>query len=192
MSGTDPRATLCPLPSARAALRDAYTVSVPTLDYFRCILDYTVWARGRVLDAAARLTDADYQAPRGLDHGSIHTTLVHTFAAEALWRQRWLRRDHAALMSAAVAPDLTTLRRLWTLEDAKRAAFLDGLADADTARRIEYVSGSGVPYTEPLWQHLTQIVVHGAQHRSEVALALTQLGQSPGFLDFMAFARERG
>jgi uncharacterized damage-inducible protein DinB len=38
---------------------------------------------------------------------------------------------------------------------------------------------------------MTQFVIHGIEHRSEVALALTQLGQSPGFLDYLAFVRER-
>ncbi len=129
------------------------------LEYFRYLLAYTRWARDRVLDTAAKLPEPDYLAPRGLDHGSIHSTLFHTFAAEALWRQRWMNAADASLRSED-APDLAGLRRFWQLEDAKVDAYLDGLADADLERAIEYTSASGVRYREPLQLHLTQIVVH--------------------------------
>jgi uncharacterized damage-inducible protein DinB len=160
------------------------------LEYFRYAFAYTRWARDRVLGAAEKLTEADYVAPRALDHGSIHSTLFHTFAAEGLWRRRWMGEANASLMPEGVAPDLTGLWKLWLLEDAKVDAYLRGLAELDLGRPVGYTSAAGVRYSEPLYLHLTQVVIHGAQHRSEVALELTHLGYSPGFLDFIAFVRE--
>lgn len=164
---------------------------MPGIDYFRTLYGYTCWARDRVLEAASRLPEADYIADLGMDHGSIHSTLVHTFAAEALWRQRWLGREDAKVMTPDVAPSLAVLRGLWSLEDAKVRAYLEGLSDSDMDREIAYVTSLHVRLVEPLWQHLTQIVVHGAQHRSEAAMELTRLGHSPEFLDFIAFTRVR-
>jgi uncharacterized damage-inducible protein DinB len=161
------------------------------ITYFRYLLVYTRWARDRVLDAATKVPASEYLAPRALDHGSIHSTLFHTMAAETLWRRRWMGDQDARIMPESAAPNLQTLTSLWLVEDAKVDSYLDGLADGDLQRRIDYSNSSGVRFAEPLYLHLTQILVHGAQHRSEVALALTALGQSPGFLDFVAFAREQ-
>jgi uncharacterized damage-inducible protein DinB len=164
---------------------------VPDLGYFRYLLAYTRWARDRVLDAASKLSEAEYLAPRGLDHGSIHSTLFHTLAAEMLWRRRWMGAKDARVIDEAVAPNLVQLVRLWLLEDSKIDAHLAALDESGLDQPVEYTNSMGVPFAEPFYLHLTQMVIHGPQHRSEVALALTQLGHSPGFLDFVAFVRER-
>ena len=41
------------------------------------------------------------------------------------------------------------------------------------------------------WVIVTQLVTHGAQHRSEAATLLTNYGQSPGDLDFFLFIFQR-
>jgi uncharacterized damage-inducible protein DinB len=40
----------------------------------------------------------------------------------------------------------------------------------------------------PLWYYLLHMVTHSHQHRSESAQLLTQLGRSPGDIDFLDFA----
>ena len=40
----------------------------------------------------------------------------------------------------------------------------------------------------PVWYYLVHLVTHSQQHRSEAAQLLTQLGQSPGDLDFLEYA----
>ncbi len=43
----------------------------------------------------------------------------------------------------------------------------------------------------PLWALNVHLVNHGTQHRSEVAMMLTDLGHSPGDLDMVFFLAER-
>jgi len=42
----------------------------------------------------------------------------------------------------------------------------------------------------PLGMLMTQAVTHHMQHRSEIALQVSQLGHSPGDLDFSRYYRE--
>jgi len=159
-----------------------------SVDYFRTLFDYTYWARDRIMAAAAGISEPDYLYHRGMDHGSIHATLVHALASEVLFRDRW-RGLHTWLTEEDL-PGIEALRRRWTLEEATTRGFLAGLTDGDLATEVVYTTRSGVRQSEPLWQTLTQIVSHQTQHRSEVAWVLTQLGRSPGFLDFLGFTRE--
>jgi uncharacterized damage-inducible protein DinB len=49
------------------------------------------------------------------------------------------------------------------------------------------VNNAGEPNAYPLWQLLTHQVTHAQQHRSEIAIALTEFGYSPGWLDFLIY-----
>ena len=67
-------------------------------------------------------------------------------------------------------------------------AFLNELTDPQLLQSISYVSAlTNNRYAVPLWHMTSHVVNHGTQHRSEVALALTQLGLSPGDLDLIEY-----
>jgi uncharacterized damage-inducible protein DinB len=159
-------------------------------DLVLSLLDYSYWGRDRILDAAASLTKQQYTQAAGLDHDSISKTLAHTLAAEALWRLRLGGVGDALLPEIdAATPD--ALRVMWQAEERALGLLLKRVTDTTLDRPVEYVTSQGSRRSEPVWQVLVQLVNHGTQHRSEVALVLTRLGHSPGFLDFIVFARER-
>jgi uncharacterized damage-inducible protein DinB len=169
----------------------AATVNPNRVQFFQQLFDYTYWGRDRIIAAASKLTAEQLTAPTWLDHGSIHATLVHQLASEFLFRQRWEGSSPTRVLDTGDLPDLGSLTQHWREQETAVVRFLAGLTDADLSRRVEYRSRAGEPQSDLLWQVLFQIVNHSTQHRSEVALALTQLGQSPGFLDYMAYVRER-
>ena len=37
---------------------------------------------------------------------------------------------------------------------------------------------------------MQHVIYHGMQHRSEVAMLLTDLGESPGWLDFLIYLQD--
>jgi uncharacterized damage-inducible protein DinB len=161
-----------------------------TADFVRTLIDYGVWARGRVLDAASNLSSASFVEPCGLDHGSIRSTLGHALVVEVLWRMRCGGEPQAWIEVEQIS-DLGELGRLWEESDGRMRAFAKGLTDEDLLRPVRYVTSSGASFEEQMWQLVYQMVNHSMQHRSEVALALTQMGQSPGNIDFILFSREQ-
>ncbi len=69
---------------------------------------------------------------------------------------------------------------------AEARAFLSALGDRD----LKAVMPAYKPQ-KTLSSGVTRVLLHGAQHRAEAAALLTDLGYSPGQLDYMEFLEER-
>ena len=54
-----------------------------TADYVRTLFDSLYWARDRVLDAGAGMSEEDDGAENGFEYHSIRGILTHTLGAEA-------------------------------------------------------------------------------------------------------------
>ena len=67
---------------------------------------------------------------------------------------------------------------------ADRRAYFAGLNDADLG---EIVPLQGGPL--PRWQAILHCFNHGTQHRSEIAAMLSDLGRSPGDMDYSVYCR---
>lgn len=158
----------------------------------RTMYAYATWANNRVMDAAVDLAPEHLNAERTGGFGSIRDTLVHTMSAQRNWLARCREDAPVAPYDATLFRDLDAIRAEWAQLDRATKAFITGLSDDDLARVIPYQSSSGQRYAHPLWQMLMHQTNHAMQHRSEVAMALTDLGHSPGWIDFVVFLRERG
>jgi uncharacterized damage-inducible protein DinB len=55
----------------------------------RHLFDYTEWANGLAMEAAAKLSDDSLRQDVGTSHKSIFGTLVHMAGAEWIWLERW-------------------------------------------------------------------------------------------------------
>jgi uncharacterized damage-inducible protein DinB len=74
----------------------------------------------------------------------------------------------------------------WDAEDQAMTAYLDSLTDANMTDIVRYEVEEGWR-ERVLWHCLWHVVNHGMQHRSECAVMLTDLGQSPGNLDVTTY-----
>jgi uncharacterized damage-inducible protein DinB len=160
-----------------------------TVEFYRELLDYAAWGRERILSTAAKLSEGDFDRACGLDYPSIRHTLAHQLGAETMLLGRWSGTPRS--LAESQVPNLTALQDAWQAEDDQRRAFLGGIDDSDLDRVIEFTTRSGARGTEVLWQSMFQLINHATQHRSEIALVLTQMGHSPGPLDYSVFVRER-
>ena len=161
-----------------------------TVEHYRVLFDYNAWANNRVLDRVAKLSDSEYMAPAGLDrgNGSIRATLVHALDTEEAWLERCQSRDLVEVLTEEQVASIAALRTRWDEAASKWRALLSQLTEADLDTPVTNTSPrSGRSYTNPLWARLSHALNHATQHRSEIALALTQLGHSPGDLDFLMY-----
>lgn len=151
--------------------------------------DYNYWANRRILDTAARVNEAQRTQTYTQSWGSLHDTLVHTLSAEWIWRMRVAEAvSPTAALRPADLPTLEALRLRWEAEEQAMRSFLSGLDDAGLDGVVEYKNTRGEPQAAPLGLILTHVVNHGTQHRSEAAFVLTELGQSPGVMDYIYYA----
>ena len=157
----------------------------------RTFYDYNYWANDRILDAAAGVPQEVF-ASASLGYARLHRTLVHTLSAEWIWRSRWQGASPAAMLDPNEFPSLDALRTRWDAERRQMYAFLDMLGDDDLGRVVEYTTTGGQRYANALWHLMVHLINHGTQHRSELAMLLTELGHSPGDIDIISFVREKG
>ena len=94
-----------------------------------------------------------------------------------------------ALLTVEELPTLQAIRTGWQSEEEKMRAFIAGLTDSDLKRAIPYRTTEGTQRATPLGQILHHVVLHGMQHRSEMAAILTNFAHSPGDIDLIVFLR---
>jgi uncharacterized damage-inducible protein DinB len=150
------------------------------------LFDYTYWAHRRILTTAARLTDAQFTLRSVIVGRDLRATLVHTLDVECSWRLRLQRRPEEEWRRALAVTDyrnVATLADHWARDETAMRAWVATLDDAALARSADLDRSEQYP----LWYYLVHMVTHSQQHRSESAQLLTQLGQSPGDLDFLDY-----
>ena len=153
------------------------------------LFDYTYWTHRRILAAAARLTDAQFTLRSVIVGRDLRATLVHTLDTECSWRLRLQGRPASEWQKTLPASDYRNVASLvdhWRRDEAEMRAWVARLDDTTLARSAD-LDAAAQP---PLWYFLIHMVTHSQQHRAESAQLLTQLGHSPGDLDFLDYADE--
>ena len=156
-------------------------------ELIRTLYAYNAWANGRILDTAAQLSAEPFTAKAGASFDSVRDTLVHLTSAQWMWLSRWQGSSPRAMLDAMGFPDLAAIRTRWQQIERDTRAFVAGPDEAKLERVVEYVNTAGEPNAYPLWQLMVHQVNHATQHRSEVAVMLTQFGHSPGGLDLLRY-----
>jgi uncharacterized damage-inducible protein DinB len=160
------------------------------------LFSYNRWAAQQMLDAAENLTVEQFVEPDDTPFGSVRNELVHILDAQWGWVDIWSsalqERDRTAVDFDPVDyPDISSVRRLWEEVESATEQFLQRLDDEhlDQIVNAEFDWGG---FSASLWAMMVHILTHGTQHRSEVAMKLTNFGHSPGMVDFLFYfvARE--
>lgn len=156
-------------------------------ELIRTMYDYNAWANRRILDTCALAPDEELRRDVGASFGSIHDSLVHIMGGQWMFLARWRGKSPSAMLDPRSFADLAAIRKRWDMIERDTREFVAAAGDAQLAAVVEYVNTEGERWAYPLWQQMIHQVNHATQHRSEVAMALTSLGHSPGWLDFLYF-----
>lgn len=152
------------------------------------LFDYNYWANRKILAAAGRLTDEAFRAPSSITTRDLRGTLVHALDVEWSWRLR-LQRDPAESSQSELSvhdyPTVASLAAAWERDEEEMRAWLATLDDVTLARAADVDRRDA----HPLWYYLMHLAMHSQQQRSDAAVLLTHLGQSPGDVEFLGYAR---
>jgi uncharacterized damage-inducible protein DinB len=154
------------------------------------LIDYMYWANQRILQSAARLTDAQFRLPSVIAGRDLRATLVHTLDVEMSWRRRLQRRPEEEWKKALAASDYRRVAALadhWSRDEVEMRDWIRTLDDEKLAGKADVEAGKDYP----LWYYVMHLITHSQQHRAESAQLLTQLGLSPGDVDFLDFCDQR-
>jgi uncharacterized damage-inducible protein DinB len=155
------------------------------------LFDYHYWARDRMLDALAGLTQAQYEEALAGSFGSVRDTVVHIYAAEWIWHSRWQGISPTEPLAVERWPDVASLAAEWReLEHRMRQMFTD-MPDSDLTREVEYRLLSGAAGKSVFWHMAQHVVNHATYHRGQVTTLLRQLGAPPpASMDLITYYRE--
>jgi uncharacterized damage-inducible protein DinB len=150
------------------------------------LYEYGVWANERLLEKARGLSDADLTRRFSEGAQAILPTLLHVYGADLRWLARWQKLPPPEV-SPAEFPSVEAVEAGWRSVWAERRAYLDGLDDTALNEQIPFVRPAGTVWIVR-WQAIVHCANHATQHRSELAMMLSDLGRSPGDMDMFLWA----
>jgi len=152
------------------------------------LFGFSYWMKDRVLECAAKLTTAEFQAPSGVTTRDLRATLVHTLDVESSWRARLRGEPDPKELAVADYSRASALIDHWRRDEQEMRAWLATLDDEKLAAIHDLEPGSPPKERFPLWYYLLHIHAHTQQQLSDAAVLLTRMRQSPGNIDFLDFA----
>ena len=157
------------------------------------LYNYNYWANRRILDSVTAVDADQFTAiAPAFGQASLRSILVHILMGEWIWRARCQENiSPTTMLDEADFPDITSLIERYQIEEGKIRAYLASLTDSDLEQTIHYQTTSGKPMANKLAHILHHLALHGMQHRAEVAAILTNLGHSPGDIDFIMYLRQQ-
>lgn len=154
------------------------------------LYDYSCWANARILAAMAGVPAERLARADGGGHGSIRNTVVHMLSADWGWVDRCAGAPRGKHLDPERYPTAESLRALATEVEAHMRALLVALTDADLAREIEFVLGTGETRRQSIGDILQHMFIHGVHHRGQLAMLLRAAGCPPGNFDYVIYAND--
>jgi uncharacterized damage-inducible protein DinB len=160
----------------------------------RHLFDYTEWANGLALSAAAELSADNLHRDFNISHRSILGTLTHMAGAEWIWLERWHGRSPAkaeawSLWTSEACPDLATLNERWHEVIDRRARFTSDLDESRLPEELPFKLLSGDPNSLPLVDQMQHVANHSTMHRGQVVGMIRQMGIAPPSTDLLFYLR---
>jgi uncharacterized damage-inducible protein DinB len=153
--------------------------SVNLADFLRRQFAYDEWANKEVLNAI--------RAAGGEDRRSLQL-MSHILATELVWLERLKQQPQS--VPVWPEPDLAQCEAQAAKMGGLWLDFLDLITAGDVSQSISYKNSKGEQWTSTIVDMLTQVVMHSAYHRGQIASYMRANGQTPAYTDFIHGVRE--
>jgi uncharacterized damage-inducible protein DinB len=162
--------------------------------YIEKLIDYNYWANGLVMKNAEKLTDEEFRQENGSGLDSVRDILAHVMLAEWLWLERMQGKsrildEFKKFFKLERYPTIKECYDDWFDIELRMRDFLANMPEEQLTQTFEYARSDGSEYENRYIDIFTQLILHGMQHRSELAVILSKLGHSPGNLDYIVYLR---
>lgn len=152
--------------------------------YCRTMATYNAWMNGKIYSLCATLDDAERKADRSAFFRSIHGTLDHLVAVDAMLMSHFGHGTPTFLPRGAVYEDFARMRQRRDELDREILDWSTGISSDWLAGPVTFTHyGDGLPrqVTRGFW--VVQMFNHQTHHRGQVTTLLSQLGLDPGSTD---------
>ena len=152
-------------------------------------LRYTAWASGRMLEAAAALSEEELHRDFMTADRNVVGTLAHCFAAD----RAWYHRVDGSVRASFLDPEeksLTVLHSEWPKYGQRWLELLSKETDDSLVRVVTFIDLKGKQHQQPLWQIVLHMVNHATHHRGQAVGFLRTMGHIPPQLDLIFYYRQ--
>ena len=147
--------------------------------YLDRLIDYDTWANQGLLDFLAGMPLETLDLTTAGVYGTIGETLEHLLSSEMGYTRRLTQAPLLGAPERPEHPDLALLQSMATESAARLVDLVDSLPEPAT--KIETRTGMRAAATI-----LTQLVMHGVEHRAHIGTILGANGIEPPDLDAWA------
>lgn len=153
----------------------------------RELYDHHAWSMGTLLVHAAEVSQEQADAMPWKGVASLQDTLMHVVTSEQYWLSNWRGAERPHIDWPETIAEVADH---WVRLQAHSRAFLASLEDDNLGRMLTLRQPIGGG-RETLAAGIMHVLLHGAQHRAEAAVLLSDFGRSPGELDYIDFLEHR-
>lgn len=155
--------------------------------HFRSLYAYHAHLNRLMLDRAGKITDDEFNAP-GINDRSISLLLFHILQSNYSWRVSMETGMQPPLLHRDDYLTFSALSDGFAREEAAFNAYLERVTEEEIQANDHLTAYiDGFEEDVPRWKILQHIVLHSMQHQAELAVLLTNYGQSPGDLEYIDF-----
>lgn len=139
----------------------------------RLLLGFNEWANLRILSAAEGLRSEQYDG--------LRDQFAHMLGTQRWWHAKWTGGEYGGDL---IPQTLSDAQAAYARSHDDLRSFAASLTGASLHRSERWW---GTEHELSVGELIVQVVNHGTQHRSEIAVALTLHDCSPGDLDYLFY-----
>ncbi len=158
--------------------------------YFHELYDYNFWNNRRVWNCVTALSHEQITQPNAYSQGAILTQCFHVMSVEWWWI-RFLREGTLDFLGPEAYLKPADVRQKWDETESYVRVYLEELAADDLQREVKPDFWDEDEASVKVYQALTQVAFHSADHRSQILAQVDALGGETVGQDFLDYLEER-